>query len=113
MLRRGGVDVVRMGSSLGQAEASTVELTSPWEENLIARRNVFESKETGVHSESLHGWDVPPLCVELAARGFVNNKWGAMTKAVRIKPSGQKRFRRSSSEYSGSTLARGIWSGPL
>ena len=39
-----------------------------------------------------NGWDVVLLCMELGAWGYINNEWGAMTKAVGIKSSENKHF---------------------
>ena len=46
-----------------------IELTSPWEENLI--RNHFEKMDKCNTHRGLK-WTVLPLCVEVGARGAVN-----------------------------------------
>ena len=40
-----------------------------------------------------NGWKVVPLCVEVGARGYINDKWHHMTRALKLDKRMNKRLR--------------------
>ena len=51
------------------------EFTTPWEENLTKEH--FEKHSNGRKLErtvKAKGWDMFPLCVQVGAQGYINNK---------------------------------------
>ena len=60
-----------------------IELTSPWEENLNEWHFKMQRKYNKLERAVLrNGWEAIPLCVEVGARGYMNNKWATMSKAI-------------------------------
>ena len=62
-----------------------IELTSPWEFIVffeVPGRHVFYRKI--VDAAEGNGWKVVPLCVEVGARGYINDKWHYMMRALKL-----------------------------
>ena len=62
-----------------------IELTSPWEENLMTW--YFEKHDNYrkiVNAAEDNGLKVVPLCVEVGARGYINGKWHHMRRALKL-----------------------------
>ena len=66
-----------------------IELTSPWEENLIKKHfekmDKYNKLAIDMQEEKYHGvkWTVVPLCVEVGARGAINEQpWNWMCKRL-------------------------------
>jgi hypothetical protein len=43
-----------------------------------------------------NGWKVVPLCVEAGARGYINDKWHHMRRALKLDKSMNKRLKMQS-----------------
>ena len=72
--------------------AMWLELTSPWEENLV--ESYVRKKGNKLESECRHnGWTVIPLYVEVGARGAINTTWGRMSKAMGMSKTESKELR--------------------
>jgi hypothetical protein len=63
-----------------------IELTSPWEENLTksytSKKAKYNKLEMAIKSA---GWTPVALYVEVGSRGYINDTWGRMSKAVGMK----------------------------
>jgi hypothetical protein len=73
-----------------------IELTSPWEDNLT--KWYFDKHEnyTGIVSAAEeNGWKVIPLCVEVGTRGYINDKWMHMRKAVGLSSKDNSRMQKA------------------
>ena len=71
-----------------------IELTSPWEENMT--HWYFEKHDKYreiVNAAEGNGWKVVPLCVEVGARGYINNKWTHMVRALKLDKGANKRLK--------------------
>ena len=60
--------------------------TSPWEENMTTWYFKNHDKYRNiVNAAEGNGWKVAPLCVEVVgARGYINDKWHHMTRALKL-----------------------------
>ena len=70
------------------------ELKSPWEENMTTWH--FEKHDKYrkiVDAAEGNGRKVVPLCVEVGARGYINDKWHHMTRALKLDKRMNKRLR--------------------
>ena len=71
-----------------------IELTSPWEENLTKsyayKKGRYNKLEAAVKAA---GWTPVALYVEVGARGYINDTWGRMSKAVGMKRAQSKALR--------------------
>ena len=71
-----------------------IELTSPWEENMTTWYFEKHDKYSKiVDAAEGNGWKVVPLCVEVGARGYINDKWHHMTRALKLDKRMNKRLR--------------------
>ena len=71
-----------------------LELTSPWEENLVESYVRKKGSYNKLESECGHnGWTVIPLYVEVGARGAINTTWGRMSKAMGMSKTESKKLR--------------------
>ena len=62
-----------------------IELTSPWEE--ITTTWYFEKHDKYreiMNAGEENGWKVVLLCVDVGARGYINDKWHHMTRALKL-----------------------------
>ena len=76
-----------------------IELTSPWEENMT--HWYFEKHDRYrkiVDAAEGNGWKVVPLCVEVGARGCINNKWTHMVRALKLDKGANKRLKKAVSD---------------
>ena len=76
-----------------------IELTSPWEENMTTW--YFEKHDKyrkSVNAAEDNGWKVVPLCVEVGCRGYINDKWHHMVRALKLDKRMQKCSLRCSGE---------------
>ena len=76
-----------------------IELTSPWEENM----NHWYFEKHGkyrriVEAAEGNGWKVVPLCVEVGARGCINDEWNLMFRALKLDKQANKWLRNAVSD---------------
>lgn len=75
-----------------------IELTSPWEENMndwhFKKLRKYKKLERAVKA---NGWDAFPLYIEVGARGYINNKWSTMSKALGMSRSESRVLRHQAS----------------
>ena len=70
-----------------------IELTSPWEENMTKWYYGKHDKYTKLaRLVRQAGWTPTPLCVEVGCRGYINNKWHHMSKALGMSKSESKKL---------------------
>ena len=65
--------------------AMWIELTSPWEENMTT--SYFEKHDKYrkvVNAAEDNGWKVIPLCVEVGARGYINDRQLHVVRALML-----------------------------
>ena len=71
-----------------------IELTSPWEDNCTKsyarKKGRYNKLEAAVKAA---GWTPVALYVEVGARGYINDTWGRMSKAVGMKRAQSKALR--------------------
>ena len=75
-----------------------MELT-PWEENMTTW--YFEKLDKYrkiVNAAEDNGWKVVPLCVEVGARGYINDKWRHMRRALKLDKKMNKRLKNAVSD---------------
>ena len=76
-----------------------IELTSPWEENMTTW--YFEKHDryrSIVNAAEGNGWKVVPLYVEGGCRGYINDKWHHMTRALKLDKQMNKRLKNAVSD---------------
>ena len=62
-----------------------IELISPCEENMPAWYfDKHDKYRKIVNAAEDNGWKVVPLCVEVGARGYINDKWHHMRRALKL-----------------------------
>ena len=76
-----------------------IELTSPWEENMTTW--YFEKHDRYrniVNAAEGNGWKVVPQCVEVGCRGYINDKWHHMARALKLDKQMNKRLQNAVSD---------------
>ena len=76
-----------------------IELTLPWEENMTTW--YFEKHDKYrklVDAAEGNGWRVVPLCVGVGARGYINDKWHHMARALKLDQQMNKRLKNAVSD---------------
>ena len=76
-----------------------IELTSPWEENLTTWH--FEKRDKYrkiVNAAEDDYWKVVLLCAEVGARGYINDKWHHMRRALKLDKKMNKRLKNAVSD---------------
>ena len=71
-----------------------IELTSPWDDNMMTwcfekhgkYKNIVNAAEGSV-------WKVVPLYFEVGARGYINDKWHHMARALKLDKQMNKRLK--------------------
>lgn len=72
-----------------------IELTSPWEENLTKSYTSKKAKYNKLETMAKeNGWEVVALYVEVGSRGYINDTWGRMSKALGMKKAQSKALRK-------------------
>ena len=61
----------------------SIELTSPWEENMTLRHSEKHTRYTQLKIDCEgNGWKVHPLCIEVGCRGYVSQSFQWMCKVL-------------------------------